>query len=194
MQARTTGAPGPLLDLICHPAGSAGPVARLTVSAFRPEPSVLALDYVVSGDMARVLLPRWTARSRADDLWRHTCFEAFIRSDTGPGYHEINLSPSGQWAVYGFDAYRQGQVPSAGVESDALVRAFDETHVAVSAVLWLERLNGLNPAAPWSIGLSAVIEAIDGTIAYWALAHPSDTPDFHHPDSFTLTLPPPEPA
>jgi len=36
--------------------------------------------------------------------------------------------------------------------------------------------------------LSAVIESADGTRSYWALAHPSDKPDFHHPDSFLLDL------
>jgi hypothetical protein len=36
--------------------------------------------------------------------------------------------------------------------------------------------------------LSAVIEAADGTISYWALKHPSDRPDFHHADSFAIQL------
>ena len=36
--------------------------------------------------------------------------------------------------------------------------------------------------------LAAVIEATDGSLSYWALAHPSDKPDFHHPDSFVLEL------
>ena len=191
MQARTTGAPGPLLDLICHPAGAKGPVARLTVSAFRPEPSVLALDYVLTGDLFRVLVPGPTAPGRADDLWRHTCFEAFIRTGAGPGYHEVNLSPSGEWAVYGFDDYRQGRTLPAGVASESVLRASDDDHLALTAIL---RLDDLDPALAWSIGLSAVVEDADDGVSYWALAHPSDTPDFHHPDSFTLTLPPPEPA
>ncbi|WP_339871993.1 DOMON-like domain-containing protein [uncultured Brevundimonas sp.] len=190
MQARTTGAPGPLHELIVHPAGAAGPVEGLTVSAFRPEPSVLALDYVLTGDLFRVLVPGWTGRSRADDLWRHTCFEAFIRAGSGPGYHEVNLSPSGEWAIYGFDAYREGRTSPDGVESQAMIRASDDDQFAMTAIL---RLDGLDPAAPWLIGLSAVIEDIDG-LSYWALSHPSAKPDFHHPDSFTLTLPPPEPA
>jgi len=42
---------------------------------------------------------------------------------------------------------------------------------------------------PWLAGLSAVIEEPTGAISYWALAHPSDKPDFHHPDSFILELP-----
>ena len=43
------------------------------------------------------------------------------------------------------------------------------------------------PAKPWNIGLSAILEEDDGTISYWALAHGSGRPDFHHPDGFTLT-------
>ncbi|MGH8562518.1 MAG: hypothetical protein ACRES4_11180, partial [Nevskiales bacterium] len=37
-------------------------------------------------------------------------------------------------------------------------------------------------------GLSAVIEAANGSLSYWALKHPAEEPDFHHPDSFTLSL------
>lgn len=191
MHARTTGAPGPLQELIVHPAGAAGPVAGITVSAFRPEPSVLALDYVLSGDLFRVLVPGPTAAGRTDDLWRHTCFEAFIRPGAGPGYHEVNLSPSGEWAVYGFDGYRQGRTSPVGVASESVLRASDDDHLALTAIL---RLDDLDPAMPWSVGLSAVIEDADGGVSYWALTHPSDRPDFHHADAFTLTLPPPEPV
>ena len=191
MHARTTGAPGPLQELIVHPAGAAGPVVGITVSVFRPEPSVLALDYVLSGDLFRVLVPGPTAPGRADDLWRHTCFEAFIRTGSGPGYHEVNLSPSGEWAIYGFDGYRQGRTSPVGVASESVLRASDDDHLALTAIL---RLDDLDPAMPWSIGLSAVVEDADDGISYWALSHPLARPDFHHPDAFVLTLPPPEPA
>ena len=166
-------------------------MAGITVSVFRPEPSVLALDYVLSGDLFRVLVPGPKAADRTDDLWRHTCFEAFVRTDAGPGYHEINLSPSGEWAVYDFDGYRQGRTSPVGVASQSVLRASDDDHLALTAIL---RLDGLDPAVPWFVGLSAVVEDADGGVSYWALAHPSDTPDFHHSDSFVLTLPPPEPA
>jgi hypothetical protein len=33
-----------------------------------------------------------------------------------------------------------------------------------------------------------VIEAIDGTLSYWALAHAPGSPDFHHLDCFALEL------
>lgn len=38
------------------------------------------------------------------------------------------------------------------------------------------------------LGLSVVLEDGDGNLSYGALLHPSTKPDFHHPDSFTLTL------
>ncbi len=36
--------------------------------------------------------------------------------------------------------------------------------------------------------ITAVIEEADGTKSYWALAHPAEKPDFHHPDGFVLEL------
>ena len=45
------------------------------------------------------------------------------------------------------------------------------------------------PPGAEMLALSAVIEAEDGQKSYWALAHPSDKPDFHHPQSFVLELP-----
>lgn len=41
---------------------------------------------------------------------------------------------------------------------------------------------------PWVAAITAVIEEADGTKSYWALAHPSEKPDFHHPDGFVLDL------
>ena len=44
------------------------------------------------------------------------------------------------------------------------------------------------------LGLSAVLEDLNGEKTWWALAHAPDKPDFHHPDSFALELPAPETA
>jgi hypothetical protein len=43
-------------------------------------------------------------------------------------------------------------------------------------------------AGPWEAAITAVIEEADGTKSYWALAHPGEKPDFHHPDGFVLEL------
>jgi hypothetical protein len=39
------------------------------------------------------------------------------------------------------------------------------------------------------LALAAVLEDRDGRLSYWALEHPSERPDFHHPNSFVLELP-----
>ena len=44
------------------------------------------------------------------------------------------------------------------------------------------------------LGLSAVIEAMDGTKSYWALAHAPGPPDFHNRDCFTARLAAPTPS
>ena len=52
-------------------------------------------------------------------------------------------------------------------------------------------LSGLPERSPWQLALTAVIEDTTGALSYWALAHPSGAPDFHHPDCFVLELPEP---
>jgi hypothetical protein len=132
-------------------------------------------------------LPGSPGAGRADGLWRTTCFEVFAGLSDG-SYAEFNLSPSKEWAAYGFDGYRKGMRDLAGsVEVFKVERLGDGLEVCA----WL---NWTNWPGSRRIGLSAVIEGTDGNISYWALAHPSDKPDFHHPDSFALILPPSETA
>ena len=49
-------------------------------------------------------------------------------------------------------------------------------------------LKSLSSDGVMRLALAAVVEEIDGRLSYWALAHPSGVPDFHHPDSFMLQL------
>ncbi|MGD2056793.1 MAG: hypothetical protein PVJ15_08295, partial [Gammaproteobacteria bacterium] len=68
----------------------------------------LALGFALEGELSALRIPEWLAPRRADHLWRHTCFEAFVMAGAGPGYREFNFSPSGEWAAYAFQGYRQG--------------------------------------------------------------------------------------
>ncbi len=67
-------------------------------------------------------------------------------------------------------------------------------HWQMQVHLELSSFKNLSEMEPWMLGVSAVVETKEGSLSYWALAHPPGKPDFHHPDSFALTLPPPEPA
>ena len=164
-----------------HPSSSASGL-DLSVMADR-QGSRLWLRFIVEGDIDAVAWPREAEPQRADGLWEHTCFEAFVLTDDG--YREFNLSPSGRWASYRFDAYREGMAEA--VET-ATVDGLDAASDLVALEGWIDLPSGVN-----RLGLSAVIEMKDGSKSYWALAHPSDKPDFHHPDSFVLDLPPEHP-
>ncbi len=120
----------------------------------------------------------------ADLLWQHTCCEAFIARPESDAYREFNFSPSGQWAVYDFSDYRQ---PCSS--TDLAAQPWSSTQVFAEYVL-LDALipTELLPDGPLCIGLSAVIEAIDGSKSYWALTHCAEQPNFHLRQSFTLTF------
>jgi hypothetical protein len=150
----------------------------------------LSLTYRVTGDVAAVRWPAPAPPGRADELWRHTCFEAFVAPAQAEAYCEINLSPSGQWATYRFTGYRSGMT-----RADAEVTPFrpqvTETGLWLATEVDLVDVAGL-AGAIWRLGLTAVTEAADGRISYWSLAHPAGKPDFHHRDCLALELAAPE--
>lgn len=148
-------------------------------------PGDLALTYVVRGDIAALALPPPVSSARTDELWRHTCLEAFVGGVGDPGYYEFNLAPSGRWAAYRFDGYRQGMDPAAAAVDPRITSEATADRFTLRAVLALDALPGLARDAAWRLALSAVIEQTDGCKSYWALAHPPGQADFHHADGFS---------
>ncbi|MDP1631970.1 MAG: DOMON-like domain-containing protein [Caulobacter sp.] len=177
-----------LLDLIRHSDTPCDAVTRVTVEATRAGPAGLALRYVVIGDIGALRLPETAARDRRDDLWKHSCFEVFLQDGRGSAYCEYNLSPSGQWAGYRFDAHRQGGTSPAAMAAPEMAITVSAERLELQATIALDGLADLPPDVPWRAGLTAVIEAADGRLSYWALAHAPDRADFHHPDTFVCDL------
>lgn len=157
-----------------------------------PAPGKLALTYVVIGDIAALKLPSPAPGGRTDELWRHTCLEAFVGE--GAGYYEFNLAPSAEWAAYGFSGYRDGMAPVEPFEDPAISTEATYDRFALHATLDLSDLPDLRPDVAWRLALTAVIEQRDGLKSYWALAHPAGKPDFHHADGFSQVLTPAERA
>src|SRR4051794_8146482 len=79
---------------------------QIEVQLARGAADRLLLSYVVSGDVSGICLPAIVAAKRGEELWRHTCFEIFIRSSSGAEYYEFNFAPSTEWAAYRFSGYR----------------------------------------------------------------------------------------
>jgi hypothetical protein len=166
-----------------HPDSLCAAATRIEADVARPHPRSLILSYIVSGRISDLRMPPVVAAARADELWRHTCFEAFVRPSTGPAYCEFNFSPSTQWAAYRFSSYRSGMRVAAEIAAPRIEVRSDEATFTLQAALELDGLS-----SPLHLGLSAVLEETNGHKSYWALAHPPGKPDFHHADCFALEL------
>ena len=174
-----------LLSLVPHPDTPCDAVRAVTVDIVRSGARI-SLTYAVQGEIGRIVLPPRGPLAQTDELWKHTCFEAFFRVDDA--YGEVNLSPSNRWAAYAFDGYRSGMRPWDEVQLRQFAdRRSDAAVYDLAADL---TVTGFGADQAWSVGLSAVIELTDGRRCYWALRHPAGKPDFHHPDAFAFSLPP----
>ena len=168
------------MALVPHPATPGAAVFSLLAHVSR-DPGALSVRYVLAGDLERLRLPPRAVPARRDGLWRHTCFELFVGSPTGPAYEEYNFSPSGQWAAYAFAGYREGGAPLERVVP-AMERRQDGHELALDAAIPCATRGRLR------LGLSAVLEDASGALSYWALRHAGGRPDFHDARSFALEL------
>ena len=174
--------------LACHPATSTTAVRGLTASARIGGAGKLAVTFTLDADMSRVVLPRLRTPARADELWRHTCFEVFVALPDAEAYCELNFSPSGEWAMYGFVGYRRGMTPIEVRRAPRIAVRPTPRGLVLEAVTYLEELPMPQPGLPLRAGAAAVIEETDGRLSYWALAHPAARPDFHHRLGFVLQV------
>lgn len=176
------------LNLIPHPATPpADPAfkvwANIDHAASLGAVATTNIWFGVGAPGERFIIPAASEPSRADELWRTTCFEAYLRAAGKRKYREWNFAPSGQWAAYDFFGTRKGMA-NAEVDSPPYVRMEDNfTWWALGATF------ALDAGQDWELGLSAVLEEKDGTKSYWALAHTAEKPDFHAPGCFVARLP-----
>jgi hypothetical protein len=179
-----------------------GLVRSLEASVEKREGGLLLFRFRLEADMGRIRVPERRLPRQADELWKHTCFEAFIAPVPAPvpaptsapaaaGYCELNFAPSSEWAAYGFNDYRQGMTPLGVAALDIRVEQTSErlqldVRVDGHAALAAAKLDAASPK--FRIALTAILEDEHGTISYWALKHALAKPDFHHPAGFILEV------
>jgi hypothetical protein len=163
----------------------------------------LSISYFLSGDLSSVILPATTGTARRKNcLWEQTCFEFFLKVGTDQSYEapywEFNLSPAGDWNVFALSQYRQLTHEEPAITSLPFDVRIGEDGLHLDLSVDLDSL--IETTQPLQIGVSAVvlvapdISEITGTPApssqetFWAIAHPGPEADFHHPQSFAITL------
>ena len=171
-----------------HPDSRCIAATHIEVEVARPRPGNLVLQYVVTGKMSDLRMPPVTAPTRINELWQHTCFEAFVRALPSAVYYEFNFAPSTQWAAYRFSDYRNGMSVASEISAPRVEVQWNGECYKLQASLELDRLSSLPSDAVWRLGLCVVIEETSGRKSYWALAHPPGKADFHHSDCFAHEL------
>ena len=176
------------VTLSCHAETPSNAVRRIGARVRRLPDGMLSVTYVLDGNIDRLRLPPPRPPRFAEGLWRHSCCEIFIAREGLPAYHEFNLAPSGEWAAFAFERYRDG-APLADEElNPKIVLRGGPDKMELDALIRLNRLSPEHADARLTLAMSAVIEEEDGSLSYWALKHAPGKPDFHHPDAFALEL------
>lgn len=173
-------------QLVAHPAHPPVRVTGVEARVIGWDDALLRVRWRVEGAQALVV-PRFAGRGRADELWRTTCFELFLRPGGAERYVEINLSPSQRWAAYDFAAYRQGMIDRPASREPECAMRIGSSFAIFDAAL----PRGILPELPAAANFAAVLEEEGGTISFWALVHRSAKPDFHDPACFAAELAPP---
>src|SRR5262249_19327776 len=105
------GSPRPRQALVAHPATPPGTAIAIDVE-LNASAGALALAFEIRGDVGSIALPETSAEpARRNRLWERTCCEVFVAAAEGEAYVEVNLAPSGDWAIWAFDGHRDGMRP-----------------------------------------------------------------------------------
>ena len=173
--------------LVMHPASRCGAIQSVEAAIARDAPGALRISWRIAGEIRRLRLPAAAQALRADGLWQHSCFEAFLRAGAVASYYEFNLAPSGDWAAWRFGK-RRGERSAPELPAPRIERRHFPDGYELSVKIPVAALPELARAIEIEAGVAAVIEADDGSLSYWALAHAGAAPDFHDPSSFLLKV------
>ena len=157
--------------LMLHRDCDLGPIKAVTAT-IRATPSGCEAEFRLDGAIDAIRLPPAGPSLRTDDLWKTTCFEIFWQPIGATYYREFNLSPSGRWAAYDFDAFREG-MRDAPVDAISLATAHGDNGLVLKASIAAEL------PTPAQVALNAIVAHPDGGLQFWALAFPPGKAEFH---------------
>ena len=145
---------------------------------------ILRIEYSLSGLDGPAEFPTPSrSPARRLQLWRCTCFELLWGPLHGPNYWELNASPAGHWNVLAFAAYRRGMTEEPRIGAQIRTHYRSDGFGLCCAL----PVAALGCPGPYRLAPAAIIRLADGQRTFWAMQHPDEAPDFHHPLSFSLT-------
>ena len=136
----------------------------------------LSLSYYLT-NLTDIVWPNFQGISRANELWKSTCFELFLGVAGQQDYTEFNISPSGEWNCYQFESYREG------MRENTLWKLVDLT--SCDSKLSCGFLGDTSNKNSLRIGPAAILQRSSDELQYFAVSHGA-RPDFHDPQNHVL--------
>jgi hypothetical protein len=148
---------------------------------------MLSIEYQLFGDLNAIsIAPPASTPSRQFHLWEATCFEFFIGIPGDANYWEFNLSPSGDWAVFALDDYRQGLRDELAFTSLPFKVDRYPNYITLSLEFDLSEL--ILAEQDLEMSVTTVIKSSQDELSYWAISHSGKEADFHLRDSFSIEM------
>lgn len=169
-----------------HPSSAGGNALSVQARLIECSDGAIEAAFEIAGDVNNIVWPPQRPAARCDDLWRSTCLETFVAQVDGQKYWELNFAPSASWAAYEFDGYRNA-MRNTDAKVDITLAEKHNERLILKARFAIAALDAVR-RKDLRFGLCAITEDRAGTLAYWALAHTSNKPDFHRRESFIATI------
>jgi len=151
----------------------------------------ISIEYLVSGELDKCSIPAVNSYpSRVDELWCHTCFEAFMCFENAEGYYELNISPTEDWNFYSFAGYHKDR--STEYRVDAIHQESQLYQNSFRKVVEFDIRKifpDITDEQSLFLNVTAVIEDRNQNLSYWAHTHcNASRPDFHLREGFSIRL------
>ena len=124
-------------------------------------------------------------RERLIKLWEKTCFELFIKNESGQ-YLEFNFSPNFEWNCFYFNQAGDPLLEWKPMPIPVTDILLSSEHFFIFINLKKEFFpkGFFDGKSELSAGITSVIKEKSGRLSDWALSHCDTRPNFHHFDSF----------
>ena len=136
----------------------------------------LELSFVLQGVDNHYLFERESQVKRADELWKATCFEMFIKNSNAKEYWELNIAPNGSWNFYRFSDYKKDMQEESRVLTPKVLFKQERDEVSVSIkVDFMEKL--FDERVDFNLAL--ILLDMEGKRHFFTLNPKDGVADFH---------------
>jgi len=124
----------------------------------------------------------WEFRLSPDSDW----IDEFSKPVMRPSAWDFKISSNQTWTVSRFENYRESPQHVQDIKTTSY--SMMSTPKALHTLLKIDLTKLLSPNQALCVGIAAVTRQKDNLLAHWALNHPTNAPDSHHPASFSLSM------